>query len=124
MQHKKLALNIYFCVLEKIGLTATDCIALEDSANGPRNHPLTDAQKASNKSKSKTRVRVEHVFGTQAQMGGHIVRTIGLVRAKIKIGLMNLAYNMKRLGQLLRYGAKSVSSYPKPDSRRGAPIAA
>ena len=90
---------------------------------GARNHPLTDEQKASNKSKSKTRVRVEHVFGTQAQMGGHIVRTIGLVRAAVKIGLMNLAYNMKRLGQLLKYGAKSVSSYPMPRCRIGAPIA-
>ena len=84
---------------------------------------MTAEQEAANKVKSKTRVRVEHVFGTQAQMGGHIVRTIGLARAKIKIGLMNLAYNMKRLGQLLRYGCKSVSSYPKPHCRRGAPIA-
>lgn len=99
-------------------------IASQIIEKGARNHPLTDAQKASNKTKSTIRVRVEHVFGTQAQMGGHIVRTIGLVRAKVKIGLMNLAYNMKRLGQLLRYGAKSVSSYPKPDGRRGAPIAA
>ena len=90
---------------------------------GARNHPLTDEQKASNKAKSKIRVRVEHVFGDGAQMGGHIVRTIGLVRAAVKIGLMNLAYNMKRLGQLLKYGCKSVSSYPKPGSRRGAPIA-
>lgn len=90
---------------------------------GARNHPLTAEQEAANKVKSKTRVRVEHVFGAQAQMGGHIVRTIGLARAKIKIGLMNLAYNMKRLGQLLRYGCKSVSSYPKPHCRRGAPIA-
>ena len=98
-------------------------IASQICEKGARNHPLTDAQKVSNKSKSKTRVRVEHVFATQAQMGGHIVRTIGLVRAAVKIGLMNLAYNMKRLGQLLRYGCKSVSSYPKPDSRRGAPIA-
>ena len=98
-------------------------IASQIIEKGARNHPLTDEQKASNKAKSKTRVRVEHVFGTQAQMGGHIVRTIGLVRAKIKIGLMNLAYNMKRLGQLLKYGCKSVSSYPKPDCRRGAPIA-
>ena len=99
-------------------------IASQVIEKGARNHPLTDAQKAANKTKSKTRVRVEHVFGTQAQMGGHIVRTIGLMRAKIKIGLMNLAYNMRRLGQLLRYGCKSVSSYPKPDCRRGAPIAA
>ena len=36
VQHKKLAPDIYFCVLEKIGLSATDCIALEDFANGLR----------------------------------------------------------------------------------------
>ncbi len=36
------------------------------------------------------------------QMGGHIVRTIGLLRAEVKIGMMNLVYNMVRLGQLLR----------------------
>ncbi len=55
-----------------------------------------------NKEKSRVRVRVEHVFGAQAQMGGHIVRTIGLLRARVKIGMMNLVYNMVRLGQLLR----------------------
>ena len=79
---------------------------------GVRNHPLTDEQKASNKEKSRVRVRVEHVFGAQAQMGGHIVRTIGLLRAKVKIGMMNLVYNMVRLGQLLR------------SDRRGAPVVA
>lgn len=36
VQHKKLAPDIYFWVLEKIGLSATDCIALEDSKNGLR----------------------------------------------------------------------------------------
>ena len=30
-------------------------------------------------------------------MGGTIVRTIGMVRAKAKIGMKNLAYNMRRL---------------------------
>ncbi len=35
-------------------------------------------------------------------MGGHWVRTIGLLRAKIKIGMMNLVYNMMRLVQLAR----------------------
>ncbi|MFV0590447.1 MAG: transposase, partial [Draconibacterium sp.] len=30
---------------------------------GKRNSPLTEAQKESNREKSKTRVRVEHVFG-------------------------------------------------------------
>ena len=79
---------------------------------GARGHPLTEEQKASNKTKSKVRARVEHVFGAQAQMGGHIVRTIGLLRAQVKIGMMNLVYNMVRLGQLLRR------------DRRGAPAVA
>ena len=35
-------------------------------------------------------------------MGGTLVRSIGLVRAKARIGLKNLAYNMRRLVQLER----------------------
>lgn len=50
---------------------------------GSRGQPLTDAQRTSNRIKSKVRARVEHIFGAQAQMGGHTVRTIGLGRAKI-----------------------------------------
>ncbi len=41
---------------------------------GYHNKPLTDEQKASNKEKSKIRVRVEHVFGFMEQsMNGLIV---------------------------------------------------
>lgn len=69
---------------------------------GSRGHPLTAEQKANNHKKSKVRSRVEHVFGAQAQLGGHWVRTIGLLRAKVKIGMMNLVYNMARLVQLIR----------------------
>ncbi|SOC05738.1 hypothetical protein SAMN05877831_104203 [Rhodobacter maris] len=35
-------------------------------------------------------------------MGCTLVRTIGLVRVKAKIGMKNLAYNMRRLTQLRR----------------------
>jgi len=83
---------------------------------GKRGKPLTDQAKGSNRTKSTVRVRpsrackgmhcqatVEHVFGAQANdMGGTLVRTIGLVRAKAKIGMKNLAYNMRRLCQLRR----------------------
>ncbi len=49
------------------------------------------------------RVRVEHIFGAQTNdVGGTLVRTIGLARAKAKIGMKNLAYNTLRLGQLGR----------------------
>jgi transposase, IS5 family len=62
-----------------------------------RNHPLTEAQLASNRNKSKTRVKVEHVFGSWVMtMGGKLVRCIGLERVKAQLGLKNLTYNLKR----------------------------
>ena len=64
---------------------------------GYRNHPLSEEQKQSNRSKSKIRTKVEHVFGTWAmQMGGKLVRSIGIVRAKAQLGLKNLTYNLLR----------------------------
>jgi len=46
------------------------------------------------------------VFGAQqSSVGGRIVRTIGIVRARAKIGLQNLAYNMRRLVTLGRMAA-------------------
>lgn len=71
-----------------------------------RNHALSKAQENANHKKSKVRVRIEHVFGAQqTSPGGRIVRTIGIVRAKAKIGLQNLAYNMRRLVTLERMAA-------------------
>ena len=44
--------------------------------------------------KAGVRARVAHVFGVQINdMGGTLVRTDGLARAKAKIGMKNLAYN-------------------------------
>jgi IS5 family transposase len=64
---------------------------------GYRHHPLTEEQKQSNRTKSKTRAKVEHVFGTWVmQMGGKLVRSIGIVRAKAQLGLKNLTYNLLR----------------------------
>lgn len=91
---------------------------------GTRGHPLTEAQKASNRIKSKTRARVEHVFAAQHAMGGHLVRTIGLARATVKIGMMNLVYNMRRLGQLLKRDARALARTLGIDDRRGAPATA
>jgi IS5 family transposase len=85
---------------EKEAQLAAAGIASQICEKGVRNCPLTAQQKTANRAKSKVRARVEHVFGAQAQMGGHIVRTIGAARAWVKIGMMNLVYNMVRLGQL------------------------
>lgn len=70
---------------------------------GYRNKPLTDEQKANNKAKSKTRARVEHVFGFMEQsMNGLIVKSVGVKRATGIIGLINLTYNLFRYEQVIR----------------------
>jgi transposase, IS5 family len=71
-----------------------------------RNHPLSKAQESANRRKSRIRARIEHVFGAQQTApGGRIVRTIGIARAKVKIGLQNLVYNIRRLVTLERMAA-------------------
>jgi transposase, IS5 family len=73
---------------------------------GARNHPLSQRQQAANTTRSRVRVRVEHVFGDQENaMGGKFVRTIGIARARVKIGMMNLVYNMRRIVWLERVAA-------------------
>ena len=65
--------------------------------------PLTEEQKANNREKSKTRARVEHVFGFMEQsMKGLIVRSVGKTRASGIIGLINLTYNLFRYEQVMR----------------------
>jgi IS5 family transposase len=68
---------------------------------GYRNRPLSDAAKDRNRKRSKIRARVEHVFGIQSQLAAdRLLRTIGLARAKAKLGLRNLAYNIHRFTSL------------------------
>ena len=68
---------------------------------GYRNKPLTKREQHGNNIRSKVRVRVEHSFGAQSNdMGGTLVRSIGRVRAKARITLKILTYNMRRLAQL------------------------
>lgn len=68
---------------------------------GKRGKSLTEQGKASNRTKSAVRARVEHVFCAQTNdMVGTLVRMIGIVRAKAKIEMKNLAYNMRHLVQL------------------------
>ena len=55
---------------------------------GRRNKPLSEREKQGNKTRSSVRVRVEHVFGAQSNdMGGTLLRSVGLARAKARIGL-------------------------------------
>lgn len=63
-----------------------------------RNKPVTNEQKADNRTWSKIRARVEHVFGDQ-RTGMRLtrIRTKGLQRADFTLRLNNLVYNFRRL---------------------------
>lgn len=68
---------------------------------GTRGKPLNEEQKKSNQQKSKTRARVEHIFGfMEMSMNGMYINSIGIKRAKGIVGLMNLTYNFFRKIQL------------------------
>ena len=68
---------------------------------GHKNKPLTKGQQKSNRKKSKFRARVEHVFGfLEISMKKMYIHSIGKIRAKGIIGLVNLAYNLIRSIQI------------------------
>ncbi len=69
---------------------------------GVRGRPLTEWEKQGNRTRARVRARVEHVFGAQTMRaaGNLLVRTIGLARARCKIGLRNLSYNLARYVKL------------------------
>lgn len=86
-----------------------------------RGKPLTEQQEHSNKTKSKTRARVEHVFGDMENaMGGIFVRSIGLARAKVALTLMNLTYNLRRIEVLIRQGVMGIDRVGAPKIPRAA----
>ena len=63
----------------------------------PKGRPMSAATSRANGKKSSVRAHVEHVFAHQKNRYGLFIRTIGLARAKAKLTLVNIAYNMDRL---------------------------
>jgi IS5 family transposase len=63
----------------------------------PKGKPMPAPHRRANAARSKVRSAVEHVFAVQKHRMALFVRTIGIERAKMKIGMANLAYNFKRL---------------------------
>ena len=62
--------------------------------------PMPEHIARANAKRSAVRSAVEHVFAGQKHRMGLFIRTIGIARAKIKIGMANLAYNFQRLAWL------------------------
>jgi IS5 family transposase len=63
----------------------------------PRGRKMPAHIARGNASRARVRSRVEHVFAAQKCRLGLIVRTVGMVRARAKIGMANLVYNFTRL---------------------------
>jgi IS5 family transposase len=83
--------------LSHVGLEPQICRKAKRGAS------LTESQKDENRKRSKIRARVEHVFGAMYQKAHDLtIRTIGLSRATVKIGLRNISYNMMRFCYLTR----------------------
>jgi len=72
---------------------------------GHRGKSLSECTKKANTKKSKVRCRVEHVFGSQTDLRKKAIRSIGIMRARTEIGMMNIVYNMRRLCFLERVSA-------------------
>jgi IS5 family transposase len=63
----------------------------------PKGKPMPRHIARANARKSAVRAAVEHVFARQKGPMALFIRTIGIARARTKIGLANLTYNMQRL---------------------------
>lgn len=66
----------------------------------PKNKDLPAHHARANAARSPVRSAIEHVFAGQKHRMKLFVRTIGIARAEVKIGMVNLAYNFKRLAWL------------------------
>ena len=71
----------------------------------PPGRPMPVRTARANGAKSKVRAKIEHVFAEQKSRMGLFIRTVGIDRARTKIGLANLTYNVKRLIVLKRWDA-------------------
>jgi IS5 family transposase len=78
----------------------------------PQGGPMPKRTARANARKSAVRGHVEHVFAEQKYRMALCVRTIGLSRPELKIGMANLVYNIRRTLWLDRRA--SPASRPKP----------
>ncbi len=77
--------------IAKAGLTSKVHFRRAPGKALPHHHQRANA------ARSKVRSAVEHVFAEQKRRMALFVRTIGVDRARAKIGMANIAFNMKRL---------------------------
>ncbi len=71
----------------------------------PPGRAKPETTRRANALKSKVRSGVEHVFAVQKDKMELFIRTVGIARATIKIGMANLVFNLKRFVYLDRLAA-------------------
>jgi IS5 family transposase len=73
----------------------------------PKGRPMPPHIRRGNATRSSVRAAIEHVFAHQKGPMALCIRTIGIARARVKIGLANLTYNIRRLIHHERIAAKA-----------------
>src|SRR5471032_424522 len=71
---------------------------------GSKDKPISEAQQRRNRRIASPRARVEHVFAGLAQLGGKVLRSIGLARATLHLNWKSAAYNLQRFSYLKEAG--------------------
>jgi IS5 family transposase len=62
----------------------------------PPGKPMPEPKRRANAARSRPRSAIEHVFADQKHRMGLFIRTIGIARARTKIGMANIAHNLRR----------------------------
>jgi transposase, IS5 family len=83
-------------LLERRGLAA------ELQRPKPRGRPMPTHIRRANAARATVRSAVEHVFAAQKSRTKLVIRTVGIVRARAKLALANITYNLIRLAWLQR----------------------
>lgn len=83
-------------LLERRGLAA------ELQRPKPRGRPMPTHIRRANAVRATVRSAVEHVFAAQKSRTKLVIRTVGMARARAKLALANIAYNLTRLAWLER----------------------
>jgi len=62
----------------------------------PPGKPMPEPKQRANAARSRPRSAIEHIFAEQKHRMGLFIRTIGIARARTKIGMANIAHNLRR----------------------------
>lgn len=85
---------------------------------GSKDKQLSEAQERRNKRIAEPRARVEHVFAGLAQLGGKVLRSIGLVRATLHLNWKAAVYNLQRLSYLKEAGIGRFDARGAPEPQK------